>query len=208
MMSSTVRMIQLTTTSDPTMSDSSKKILYVHCTYGSFLLREYTDTLAYTSIPMGSLFKNSGEHDGPRLKTNWVSSVITPKIFDEIDSFFHENNISLNDPAFLSRIHCGIFATNQSVDGEQLLKNIQQLLIFSLLDNMEPRLSISALGTLLRLSYSSPECEGVVVQLRFHGRLATKFGFLPRPARRAAGPPSQSKQNLNWGSQGLEQTAQ
>jgi len=69
---------------------------------------------------MGLLFENSGEQDEPRLKTNWVSSIVIPKIFDDIDSFFHKNDISLNDTAFLSRIHGGIFATNRSVDGEQL----------------------------------------------------------------------------------------
>jgi len=161
------------TTSD--LTDFSEKTLYVHCTYGSFLPREYTDMIAYTSIPMGLLFENSGEQDGPQLKTNWVSSMIIPKVFDNVDSFFHESDISLNDPAFLSRVHRGIFVTNRSVDGEQLLKNIQQLLILSLLDNMETRLSISALGTLLHSSNSSPIRKGIVVQLHFHGRLAARF---------------------------------
>jgi len=156
------------------MSDFSEKTLYVRCTYGSFLPKEYTDTLAYTCIPMGSLFENGGE-SGPRLKSNWVNATVLSRIFDDVDSFFHENDVALNNPAFLSRIQRGIFATNREVDGDQLLRNLHQFLIFSLPDNMGTRLSISALGTLLCSSYLSPECKGVVVQLRFHGRLAARF---------------------------------
>jgi len=121
---------------------------------------------------MGSLFESSAE-SGPRLRSDWVNAVLIPKIFHDVDSFFHENDIFEIDPTFLL-IVLHLFSA-RSMGQDQLMKNIQQLLVFLFDDDVDMPLPISTLSSLLCSTYVSCKHERIIVQLRFHDSLAMKF---------------------------------